>query len=191
VTQELRRRESHRELSLIIDNVPCFVWCASTDGQLTYINKRLSEYVGASVDSLLDTGWLDGVHPDDRAVALDTWMRCVSTGTPLENQYRLRRADGVYRWFHVPRQLVHTSDGQPTLWYGLLVDIEERKVQNKPSANRKVSFGNCWTSCLSLLWYSGLVMTVSMPTEPRSSIVALALMSGERPRRFILMIRSS
>jgi formate hydrogenlyase transcriptional activator len=54
-------------------------------------------------------------------------MRCVATGAPLENQYRLRRADGVYRWFHVPRQLGHTSDGQPTLWYGLLVDIEERK----------------------------------------------------------------
>ena len=54
-------------------------------------------------------------------------MRCVATGAPLENQYRLRRADGVYRWFCVPRQLGHTSDGQPTLWYGLLVDIEERK----------------------------------------------------------------
>jgi len=125
--QNTRLRESQRELSLIIDNIPGFVWCASTDGQLTYINKRLSEYVGASVDNLWDTGWLDAIHPDDRAIALDTWTRCVATGTPLENQYRLRRADGVYRWFHVPRQLGHTSDGQPTLWYGLLVDIEERK----------------------------------------------------------------
>src|SRR5580658_29937 len=125
--QNTRLRESQRELSLIIDNIPGFVWCASTDGQLTYINKPLSEYVGASVDNLSDAGWLDAVHPDDRAIALDIWMRCVATGAPLENQYRLRGADGVYRWFHVPRQLGHTSDGQPTLWYGLLVDIEERK----------------------------------------------------------------
>ncbi|HWC19765.1 MAG TPA: GAF domain-containing protein, partial [Terriglobales bacterium] len=120
-------RESQRELSLIIDNIPAYVWCASTDGQLTYINKRLSEYVGRPLDSLWGNGWLDSVHPDDRTAALDTWRRCVATGTPLENQYRLRRADGVYRWFHVPRQLRHTSDGQPTLWYGLLIDIEERK----------------------------------------------------------------
>jgi PAS domain S-box-containing protein len=125
--QNTRLLESQRELSLIIDNIPGFVWCASADGQLTYINKRLSEYVGASVDNLWDTGWLDAVHPDDRALALDTWRRCVATGTPLENQYRLRRADGVYRWFHVPRQLGRASDGQPILWYGLLVDIEERK----------------------------------------------------------------
>jgi PAS domain S-box-containing protein len=120
-------RESQRELSSIVDNIPGFVWCASTDGQLIYINNRLSEYVGAPVESLWGQGWLDSVHPQDRKAALDTWKRCVATGAPMENQYRLRRADGVYRWFHVPRQLVHTSDGQPTLWYGLLVDIEERK----------------------------------------------------------------
>jgi PAS domain S-box-containing protein len=120
-------RESQRELSLIVDHIPGFVWCASTDGQLIYINNRLSEYVGAPVESLWGQGWLDSIHPHDRTSALDTWMRCVATGAPLENQYRLRRADGVYRWFCVPRQLGHTSDGQPTLWYGLLVDIEERK----------------------------------------------------------------
>jgi formate hydrogenlyase transcriptional activator len=125
--QNTRLREMQRELSLIIDNIPGFAWCASTDGQLTYINTRLSEYVGATVDNLSDTAWLEAVHPDDRAIALDTWMRCVATGAPLENQYRLRRADGVYRWFHVSRQLRHTSDGQPRQWYGLLVDIEEHK----------------------------------------------------------------
>jgi PAS domain S-box-containing protein len=120
-------RESQRELRLIVDNIPGFVWCASTDGQLIYINNRLSEYVGAPVESLWGQGWLTSIHPHDRTAARDTWMRCVATGAPLENQYRLRRADGVYRWFYVPRHLGHTSDGQPTLWYGLLVDIEERK----------------------------------------------------------------
>jgi FixJ family two-component response regulator len=54
-------------------------------------------------------------------------MRAVASGAPLENQFRLRRADGAYRWFYVPGQLRRTSDGQPTQWYGLLVDIEDRK----------------------------------------------------------------
>src|SRR6202050_1850309 len=120
-------RESQRELRLIVDNIPGFFCRASLDRQLIYINNRLSEYVGAPVESLWGHGWLDAIHPHDRTAALDTWMRCVATGAPLENQYRLRRADGVYRWFYVPRQLGHTSDGQPALWYGLLVDIEERK----------------------------------------------------------------
>jgi len=89
-------RESQRELRLIVDNIPGFVWCASTDGQLIYINNRLSEYVGAPVESLWGQGWLTSIHPHDRTAARDTWMRCVATGAPLENQYRLRRADGVY-----------------------------------------------------------------------------------------------
>ncbi len=130
-------RESQRELSLIIDNIPGFVWCASTEGQLIYINNRLSEYVGAPVERLWGQGWLDSIHPHDRTAALETWVRCVATGAPLENQYRLRRADGVYRWFYVPRHLVRTSDGQPTLWYGLLVDMEERKRAEQALAVHK------------------------------------------------------
>ena len=120
-------RESQRTLSLTIDNIPGFVWCASTDGQLIHINNRLSEYVGAPVERLWGQGWLDSIHPHDRTAALETWTRCVATGAPLANQYRLRRADGEYRWFYVSRQLENASDGRPPLWYGLLVDIEARK----------------------------------------------------------------
>src|SRR5580700_2194583 len=69
-------RESQRELNLIIDNIPGFVWCASTDGQLVYINNRLSEYVGAPVERLWGQGWLDTIHPQDQTAALDTWKRC-------------------------------------------------------------------------------------------------------------------
>src|SRR5262245_10471666 len=118
---------SERELTLIIETIPGFVWRSSTDGQLTYVNHRLAEYIGVPLDSLRGNGWLEYVHPDDRAAAIDNWMRAVATEAPLENQFRLRRADGVYRWFYVPGQLRRTSDGQPTQWYGLLVDIEDRK----------------------------------------------------------------
>jgi PAS domain S-box-containing protein len=118
---------SERDLTLITETIPGFVWTASTDGQLTHVNKRISAYIGMSIFILSSDGWLDDVHPDDRASALETWMRCVATGAPLENQYRLRRADGVYRWFNVSRQLGHSSDGQPTQWYGLLVDVDDRK----------------------------------------------------------------
>ena len=77
---------SERELTVIIETIPGFVWRASTDGQLTYVNNRLFEYIGAPVDSLRGNGWLEYVHPDDRAAAIDNWMRSVTTGLPLENQ---------------------------------------------------------------------------------------------------------
>ncbi len=116
-----------RELSLIIETIPAFVWSASTDGRLTYVNRRLFDYIGAPMEFLRGQGWLEFVHPDDRQEAIARWLHAVATGAPLENQYRLRRADGVYRWFHVPGQLGRAADGRPTLWYGLLIDIEDRK----------------------------------------------------------------
>jgi len=82
--------------------------------QLTFVNSRVFEYIGVPLESLRGNGWLEYVHPDDRTAAIDNWMRSVMTGAPLENQFRLRRADGVYRWFYVPGLLRRTSDGQPT-----------------------------------------------------------------------------
>ena len=116
-----------RQLKLIVDTIPGFVWCASLDGRLTYVNRRLFGYIGAPAENLWGQGWADFVHPDDRTMALERWARSVATGEPLANQYRLRRSDGVYRWFHVPGQLGRDSDGSPTSWYGLLIDIDDRK----------------------------------------------------------------
>jgi PAS domain S-box-containing protein len=121
----LQARE--RELSLIIETIPAFAWSASTDGRLTYVNQRLFDYIGAPMEVLRGDGWVNFVHPDDRPEAIARWLHAVATGAPLENQYRLRRADGVYRWFHVPGQLGRTTDGRPTMWYGLLIDIDDRK----------------------------------------------------------------
>jgi PAS domain S-box-containing protein len=118
---------SERELTLIIETIPAFVWCASIDGQLTYVNRRLVDYIGAPMSALCGQGWIDFVHPDDRSAALERWLSSVASGDPLENQYRLRRADGAYRWIHAPAQLGQSADGRPTLWYGLMIDIDDRK----------------------------------------------------------------
>ena len=123
---ESRKQEEERVRS-VIDTIPGFVMTASTNGQLFYVNQRLFEYFGVTIEALRGQGWFDFVHPDDRRQDIDKWRRSVAGGAPHENQYRLRRADGVYRWFHVRRQLGPTTDGRPTLWYGLLVDIDDRK----------------------------------------------------------------
>jgi PAS domain S-box-containing protein len=115
------------ELQLMIETIPGFVWRASLDGRLTYVNRRLFDYIGAPAPALWGQGWADFVHPDDRSTALERWAHSVATGVPLANEYRLRRYDGVYRWFNVPGQLGRDTDGRPTLWYGLLIDINDRK----------------------------------------------------------------
>jgi len=120
-------RASERELSLIIETMPALVWCAAPNGELTYVNRRVLEYTGTTLAAMAKAGWIDYLHPDDVGPTVDAWLHAVATGGQHDVQYRLRRFDGAYRWFHVLGQLGRDSAGNMTRWYGLLIDIHERK----------------------------------------------------------------
>jgi PAS domain S-box-containing protein len=116
-----------RDLGLIIETLPALVWCAAPDGELTYVNGRVLDYIGTTLESLARSGWLNFLHPDDVEPTVRAWSYAVAAGQPHEIQYRLQRFDGTYRWFHVLGQLVRDSEGHTTRWYGLLIDIDDRK----------------------------------------------------------------
>jgi PAS domain S-box-containing protein len=120
-------RASERELSLIIETMPALVWCAAPNGELTYVNQRVLDYTGTTLAALAKVGWIDYLHPDDVRPTIEAWGYAVATGRQHEIQYRLRCFDGAYRWFHVLGQLGRDSEGHMTGWYGLLIDIDERK----------------------------------------------------------------
>ena len=119
--------ERERDLALIIETIPALVWCAAPAGELTYVNERVLNYTGSTPDALAQAGWIDFLHPDDVEPTVRAWTHSVATGEQHEVQYRLRRGDGAYRWFHVLGQPVRDQEGQVTRWYGLLIDIEDRK----------------------------------------------------------------
>jgi PAS domain S-box-containing protein len=124
--QALRSRE--RELNLIVEAIPALVWCARPDGELTYVNRRVLDYTGTTSEALARDGWTDYLHPDDFDSTVRAWSHAVTNGLQqYEVQYRLRRADGAYRWFHVLGQPLRDNDGHLTRWYGLLIDIDDRK----------------------------------------------------------------
>jgi PAS domain S-box-containing protein len=125
-TEEALRR-SEQELSLIVETIPALVWCAAPDGALTYVNQRVLEYTGATSDALAQAGWTNFLHSDDLGPTVEAWSRAVATGQQHDFQYRLRWADGEFRWFHVLGQPVRDSEGRITRWYGLLIDIDDRK----------------------------------------------------------------
>jgi hypothetical protein len=118
---------SQRDLSLIIETIPALVWCAAPDGDLTYVNERVLEYTGATLNSVAMSRWTAFLHPDDVEATVRAWSQAVATGRPHDVQYRLRRADGAYRWFQVLGQPLRDKDGGIARWYGLLIDIEDRK----------------------------------------------------------------
>jgi PAS domain S-box-containing protein len=120
-------RERERDLALIIETIPALVWCAAPAGELTYVNERVQNYTGTTLAALAESGWVDFLHPDDVERTLRAWTHAVATGEQHEVQYRLRRGDGAYRWFHVLGQPVRDQEGQVIRWYGLLIDIEDSK----------------------------------------------------------------
>jgi PAS domain S-box-containing protein len=125
--QAAAMRARERDLSLIIETIPALVWCASPDGELTYVNQRILDYTGASLGELAQAGWVNFLNPDDVQQTLTMWTNAVRTGNRHDVQYRLRRHDGVYRWFHVLGQAMLDAEGRVKQWYGLLIDIDDRK----------------------------------------------------------------
>jgi PAS domain S-box-containing protein len=125
---ELALRESERRFRVLAETVPTFVWFASPDGTLRYLNARWYEYTGQTPESALPDGWADVVHPDDVALAGGTWQASVASGTSYEVECRLRRHDGVYRWYIARAEPVRDESGAITEWFGSTTDIHDHKL---------------------------------------------------------------
>jgi PAS domain S-box-containing protein len=114
------------QLRLIIDNVPAMVWTARPDGFCDFINRRWLEYTGLSLEEGLGAGFV-AMHPEDRPQFLAQWEQAVQTGTPLEREIRLRRADGEYCWFLHRIVPFRDDSGNVLKWIATVTDIHALK----------------------------------------------------------------
>ncbi len=124
--EEALRRDAEQYRALA-ESVPQLVWVSGPDGTAQYFNRRWREYTGLEPREALGRGWQRAVHPDDRPEALARWGDARQSGTAYEAEYRLRRADGEYRW-HVARALpVRDESGAVTRWFGTCTDIDDHR----------------------------------------------------------------
>ena len=119
-------RQSKDRLRLVIDTLPALVWSKLPDGSADFLNHRFREYTGLSEEQGLGWGWMtNAFHPEDRAE--EEWRAAFAAGEPFEKEARLRRADGVYRWFLLRAAPLRDELGQVVKWYGTSTDIEDRR----------------------------------------------------------------
>src|SRR5947207_972014 len=85
---------------LIAETIPHMVWTAHADGALDFFNQRCFDYTGLDRARLEGWAWKEVIHPDDWERCLAIWTRALQSGERYEIEYRLRRADGIYRWHH-------------------------------------------------------------------------------------------
>jgi PAS domain S-box-containing protein len=122
-----RTFESEYKLRQIIDTVPGIVWATGPDGENTYANQRLLDYIGVQHKDFRKRGWQQFVHPDDLPETLKAFNHAIETGTSYEAVHRVRRSDGEFRWHRDRGEPLRDRQGRIIQWYGLSVDVDEAK----------------------------------------------------------------
>jgi len=114
-------------LQKIIDMVPSFLWTSLPDGSKEYLNKRWYDYTGLSLEEGQGWGWKVVVHPEDLDRLVREWLALMNSRKPGELETRIRRYDGVYRWFLIRVVPLLDEQGNVVKWFGSNTDIEDRK----------------------------------------------------------------
>ena len=120
-------KNSGKKLRQVIDTIPTLAWCNLPDGSNEFLNKRWPEYTGLSPEESHGWGWQTAIHPDDRAPLTEKWRGLLVTGEPGEMEARLRRHDGVFRWFLMRVEPLRDEAGNIVRWCGACTDIETLK----------------------------------------------------------------
>src|SRR5216683_6242279 len=92
-------QSSEARLRRVIDTIPTMAWCNLPDGSNEFVNRRWLEYTGLSAEESHGSGWQVAIHPDDVRALTEKWRGLMVSGEPGEMEARLRRHDGLYRWF--------------------------------------------------------------------------------------------
>ena len=125
------------QLGLVIDSMPAVSSVSLPDGSLEFVNHRWLEYTGLRREEAQGSGWKRAVHPDDRAAFTEAGRTAFARKEPMEVEARMRRADGVYRWFLVRAAPMRDAHGNIIRWYSVSTDIEDRKVAEALLAGEK------------------------------------------------------
>ena len=128
----------------ILDALPAIAWCKLPDGSNEFVNQRWQDYTGIPEDEARGQGWQAAVHPDDLPKLIETWAEIVASGKSGEFEGRLRRHDGVFRWFLARFEPVRDAAGEIVRWYGTSTDIDalkqaEAKLREDERALRRIT----------------------------------------------------
>ncbi len=120
-------RQSENESRMLMETIPHFVWTTQPDGLCTFLNHKWVEYTGLPMEETLGDRWAKPFHPDDQEPARAAWKHALETEGLYEVECRLRRADGVYRWFVTRGLPARDGSGRIIKWIGSCTDIDDQK----------------------------------------------------------------
>ncbi|MCE7795671.1 PAS domain-containing protein [Sphingobium sufflavum] len=158
---QLALEKSEAGFSALAQFMPNQVWTGRTDGQLDWFNDQVYSYCGLPQGALDGAGWAQIVHPDDLETAIPRWTAALESGTTYQTEFRLRNAEGEYRWFLSRAVPLTDSSGMIRSWIGTNTDIHEQKLQE---ATTTADRNRLWTISQDLLLvcdYEGRITAIN------------------------------
>jgi formate hydrogenlyase transcriptional activator len=119
--------EQSLAIRVVVDRIPAFTWSTDPDGSVEFVNQRWREYAGLSLEESQGWGWQVAIHQDDLPSLMHKWQQLLASGEAGDIEARMRRHDGVFRWFLVRFEPFRDETGKITMWYGVSTDIENLK----------------------------------------------------------------
>lgn len=126
-----KKKESEMRFRTVADTAPVMIWMVDTERRFTYFNKGWIDFTGRSVDQELGVGWLEGLYPEDRENFENLWKESFEKQLSFRLEYRLRRADGVFRWILTTGVPNYSPDHTFLGFLGASIDITERKESDE------------------------------------------------------------
>lgn len=176
------------QLQATLNVIPAYTWYAGPSGGLTFVNKRTADYLGLSQDHPLRSGidigaeWdahIPLLHPDDHEKTRQIWSTCLSSGEAGEASFRIRGAQGEYRWFISRTEPLRASDGSLLQWVGVNLDIEELKHAEQALRESELKLREIIETMPSMLW------STAPDGEPTHINQRILDYSGLRPEDFL------
>jgi diguanylate cyclase (GGDEF)-like protein/PAS domain S-box-containing protein len=125
---EAALRKSEDQFHTLAEAMPQIVWMGRPDGGNIYLSQKWTDYTGLTSEEGVGDGWAKPFHPDDQQPAFSAWQEARDTRSPLSIEIRLRRADGVYRWWLLQGVPQLDAAGNVIKWFGTGTDIHDQKT---------------------------------------------------------------
>ncbi len=120
-------KKSEESFRTVAEAIPQIVWTTDSDGKVLYSNNRWKEYTGYTLEQSSAHGMMHELHPEDRTLVFEGWQKARQSGNRFALEYRLKRRDGLYRWFLGQALPLRDPSGRIIQWFGTVTDIDEVK----------------------------------------------------------------
>ncbi len=149
---EAALRDSEERFRQVVQSLPQLVWTCAPDGPCDYLSPQWLAFTGVPEAPQLGYGWLEQLHPDDRARTIEEWRVTSARGENFVVDFRVRRHDGVYRWFHTLAVPLRDGGGRILKWFGSNTDITEIKEVSDALRESERRFASFMRHLPGLAW---------------------------------------